>query len=210
MLKLTTQNTQKLLTCSNLFALEVRRRYIASCEVPQKISLFPFFLFPLKDVETLHYKSEVHGFDSQWCHWNFSLTIALISTQPLTEMSTSNISWGSKGCRCAGLTTLSPSCADCLEVWGAPNSWNLQGMSKFVKAIALPLPLPRSITMQYYRNIEDRWWKKDHRKCIFKVNYIFRILVLLLHVSALQERHLEGAQSILMKLCVCYVISANI
>jgi len=24
-------------------------------------------------VEALHYKSEGHGFDSRWCHWNFSL-----------------------------------------------------------------------------------------------------------------------------------------
>ena len=25
-------------------------------------------------VEALRYKSECHGFDSWWCHWNFSLT----------------------------------------------------------------------------------------------------------------------------------------
>ena len=25
-------------------------------------------------VEALHYKLEGHGFDSLWCHWNFSLT----------------------------------------------------------------------------------------------------------------------------------------
>jgi len=25
-------------------------------------------------VEALRYKREGHGFDSQWCHWNFSLT----------------------------------------------------------------------------------------------------------------------------------------
>jgi hypothetical protein len=24
-------------------------------------------------VEALHYKPEGRGFDSQWCHWNFSL-----------------------------------------------------------------------------------------------------------------------------------------
>jgi hypothetical protein len=40
------------------------------------------------------------------------------STQPLTEMSTIVISWGGgKGGRCVGLTTLSPSCAECLEIW---------------------------------------------------------------------------------------------
>ena len=44
-------------------------------------------------------------------------TVALGLTQPLTEMSTRNISWGAKGGRCVGLTTLPPSCADCLEIW---------------------------------------------------------------------------------------------
>jgi len=34
-------------------------------------------------------------------------TMALGSTQPLTEMSTRNISWGKSG-RCVGLTTLPP------------------------------------------------------------------------------------------------------
>jgi len=41
--------------------------------------------------------------------------MALGLTQPLTEMSTRNISWGVKAC--VGLTTLPPSCADCLEIW---------------------------------------------------------------------------------------------
>jgi len=40
-------------------------------------------------------------------------------TQSLTEMSTTNISWGAKGGRCIGLTTLPPSRADCLEIWEA-------------------------------------------------------------------------------------------
>jgi hypothetical protein len=38
-------------------------------------------------------------------------TMALGSTQPLTEMSTSSIYWGGKGRRCVRLTTLPPSCA---------------------------------------------------------------------------------------------------
>jgi hypothetical protein len=71
-------------------------------------------------VEALRYKLEGRRFDSRWSHWNFSLTgrtVALGSTEPLTEMSTRNISWGGKGGRCIELTTLSPSCADCLEMW---------------------------------------------------------------------------------------------
>jgi hypothetical protein len=45
-------------------------------------------------------------------------TMALRSTQPLTEMSSRTMSWrgGGKGGRCIGLTTLSPSYAKCLEI----------------------------------------------------------------------------------------------
>jgi len=42
--------------------------------------------------------------------------MALGFTQPLTEMKTRIISWG-RGGRCIGLTTLPPSCANCLEIW---------------------------------------------------------------------------------------------
>jgi hypothetical protein len=53
-------------------------------------------------VEALRYKPEGRGFDSGWCQWIFhwpnpsGRTMALGSTQPLTEMSTRNISWGVK------------------------------------------------------------------------------------------------------------------
>jgi hypothetical protein len=51
-------------------------------------------------------------------HWhNLSgHTTTLGLTPPLTEISTRNIFWG-KGGRCVELTTLPPSCADCLEIW---------------------------------------------------------------------------------------------
>jgi hypothetical protein len=43
--------------------------------------------------EALRYKPESQGFDSRWCNWNLcSRTMAVGSTQPLTEMST----WGIK------------------------------------------------------------------------------------------------------------------
>jgi hypothetical protein len=52
-------------------------------------------------VKVLRYKSEGHWFDPRWCHWNFFIdinpsdrTMALGSTQPLTEMSTGSITWG--------------------------------------------------------------------------------------------------------------------
>jgi hypothetical protein len=44
-------------------------------------------------------------------------TMALGLTQPLTKMSTRNISWGGKGNWCVQLTTLPPSCANYLEIW---------------------------------------------------------------------------------------------
>jgi hypothetical protein len=68
-------------------------------------------------VEALCYKSEGHGFDSLWFqgHNPSGRTMALESTQPLTEMSTRNIFWG-KGGRCVGLKTFPPSRADCLEI----------------------------------------------------------------------------------------------
>jgi hypothetical protein len=55
--------------------------------------------------------------------------MALGLTQPLTEMSTSKISWG-KGGRYVRLTTLPHSCADRLRNLGEPNSWNPQDLSR--------------------------------------------------------------------------------
>jgi hypothetical protein len=34
--------------------------------------------------------------------------------------------------RCVGLTTLSSSCADCLEILGPPTSWSPRGLSRLV------------------------------------------------------------------------------
>jgi hypothetical protein len=62
--------------------------------------------------------------------------MVLGSTQPLTEMSTRSISWG-KGGQCVGLTTLPPSCVDCLKIW-EPKS---PGTLRACNGIDLPLPL---------------------------------------------------------------------
>jgi len=44
--------------------------------------------------------------------------MSLVSTQPLTEMGTSNISWdGGKGVQCIWLRTVPLSCVDCPEIW---------------------------------------------------------------------------------------------
>jgi hypothetical protein len=71
-------------------------------------------------VEALLYKPEGYGFDSRWCHWNFSLTETFRSHYGSGVDSASNRNeyqeyfLGGKVGRCVGLTTLPPSCADCL------------------------------------------------------------------------------------------------
>jgi hypothetical protein len=67
-------------------------------------------------VKALRYKPEGRAFDSRWCHNPSGRIMALGSNQPLTEMSIRNISWG-KGGRCRKLTTLTPQCADFLEIY---------------------------------------------------------------------------------------------
>jgi len=51
--------------------------------------------------------------------------MALRLTQPLTEMRTRNIYVGEGG-RCVGLTTISHSCADCLEICAPQSPGNLR------------------------------------------------------------------------------------
>jgi len=76
---------------------------------------------------------KVAGSIPRWCHWNFfhwyipcGRTMALGLTQPLTEISTGNISWGVKVAGAWGVTTLPPSCTDCLEIWGPQTQLNHQ------------------------------------------------------------------------------------
>jgi len=85
-------------------------------------------------VGALRYKPGGRGFRSRWCHWNFhwhnpsGRTMDLESTQILSHVSTRNI-WklpGGKYGRCVGLTNLSPSCAECLEIWKLQPHWILK------------------------------------------------------------------------------------
>jgi hypothetical protein len=55
--------------------------------------------------------------------------MALGSTQHLTEIITRNIFFGVRPW-CVGLTTLSSSCAKCLETLGPSGSWSLKGLSR--------------------------------------------------------------------------------
>jgi len=74
-------------------------------------------------VEALRYKSEGRGFDSRWCHWNFSLTYffrphcgpGVDSASNRNEYQEYFLRF--KGGRWVGLTTIPTSCADCLAIW---------------------------------------------------------------------------------------------
>jgi len=71
-------------------------------------------------VEALRYKPEGREFDSGWCLWNFSWTKSFQPYCGLGVDSPSNRIEYQKcflGDKCVGLTTLPPSCADCLEIW---------------------------------------------------------------------------------------------
>jgi hypothetical protein len=46
-----------------------------------------------QSVKALRYKPDGRVFDSRWCQLEF-FSVALELTQPVTEMSTRNVSWG--------------------------------------------------------------------------------------------------------------------
>jgi len=67
-------------------------------------------------------------------HWlnPLSCTVVLGCTQPQTEMSTWGLWWGGKGIRCVGVTTLPPSCADCLKIMGTSTFCTRKGLTRSV------------------------------------------------------------------------------
>jgi hypothetical protein len=74
------------------------------------------------DLTALRYKPEGRGFDSRLSNWNFSLRILRPHYGPGVDLAFNRDDYqeyflGDKDGRCVGLTTLPPSCADCLEIW---------------------------------------------------------------------------------------------
>jgi hypothetical protein len=91
--------------------------------------------------EALHYKPKGRGFNSQLGNWNYSLAYFFRPQYGPGVDSASNRNeyqgylLGGKGGRCVGLTTVPPSCADCLEILGALTSWSSKGMSRPVMGL---------------------------------------------------------------------------
>jgi hypothetical protein len=83
-------------------------------------------------VKALRYKPEGGRFDSRWCYWNFSLTQSFRPHYGPEDDSASNRNEyqeyfpGGKGGPCVELTTLPPSCADCLDIWEPQHPGNLR------------------------------------------------------------------------------------
>jgi len=97
-------------------------------------------------VETLRYKPEGCGFDSRWCHWNILLiysfrrhTMALKLTQPLTGMSSRNISWGVRRPVCRADQPYHLHVPNVLKS-GSLNLLEHSGPVQACNGIALPLP----------------------------------------------------------------------
>ena len=87
-------------------------------------------------VEAMRYKPEGRGFDSRWCHWNFSLTQSFRPLYcPRVDSASNRYEYkeyflGGKGGRCVRLT-LPPSYADCLEIWKPQPSGTLTACPGF-------------------------------------------------------------------------------
>jgi hypothetical protein len=93
-------------------------------------------------VEAVRYEPEGRGFDSQLCLWNFSLTSLRPHFGPGVDSASKRNEYqeyffGGKGGRCVGLTTLPPSCADCLKS-GSLNLLETPELVETCKGFALP------------------------------------------------------------------------
>ena len=85
-------------------------------------------------LEALRYKSESRGFYAVIGIFRFFIPPGSSIGLELDSASNRNdyeiYLSGDKGGRCVGLTTLPPSCADCLEIPEASLSWSHNGLSR--------------------------------------------------------------------------------
>ena len=109
-------------------------------------------------VEALRYKSEGRGFDSRWCHWNFSLTQSFWPHYGPGVDSASNRNeyqeyfLRGKSGRCIGLTTLPPYVPIVLKS-GSLNILEPSGPVQACNGIAFLLYLNRVLTVISFSTI---------------------------------------------------------
>ena len=104
-------------------------------------------------VEALRYKPEGRGFDSQCCQLCRTMALGVVSASNRNEYQEYFL--GGKGGQYKGLTTLTPSCADCLEIWEP------QGLSRPVMGLGSQVKhgtdSENSRLCTQIRSI-NRWW----------------------------------------------------
>ena len=83
-------------------------------------------------VEALRYKPEGLGFDFLWSFRDLLLTTLPATDHPCVDSASNRneFSPSGKGGRCVGLTTLPPSCVDCLKILGASTSCSSRSLSR--------------------------------------------------------------------------------
>ena len=131
-------------------------------------------------VKALRYKPVGRGFDSRWCHWDFSVTYSFRSHYGPGVDSASNrneyqvYSPGGKGGRCVRLTTLPPSCAVVMKC-GNLNFLEPSGPLLACNGTALPLPF----TVKTW----SAWWRSWLRYCrkAGRSRVRFTIVILIFH-----------------------------
>jgi hypothetical protein len=122
----------------------------------------------LRQTEAAHCKPEGHGFNSQWCDWNSSLTWTFWSHYgPGVESDSNRTEYkeyflrGKDG-RCIRLTTLPPSCADCLEIWEPPLPGMLRACNR--PAVGMLLNLLNGHFWLQHQSTDSHPCYNSHRK----------------------------------------------
>jgi len=94
-------------------------------------------------------------------HWNFSVTYPFrLHYGPRVDSASKRNEYqeyflGGKGGQCVGLTTLPPSCTDCLEIWGASTPPPLESPG--------PLQACNGIAVPFFKHVNGRYCCKGGR-----------------------------------------------
>jgi hypothetical protein len=124
-------------------------------------------------VEALRYKSEGRRFDSRWCHWNFSLTQSFRPHYSPGVDSASNRNEYQECFLGVWLTTLPPSCADCLEIWKPHPPETLSRPVMGLLYLYRYNLLSRNLTIQIIYSITTTFHEKLFPQNSFNINCFF-------------------------------------